>query len=267
MRMSMWVVAALGLAQTAFGQDGTAGAGASATELGSAWDFVLKGGPVMIPIGLCSFVAMTIVIERLVSLRRKQVIPPQFLAQLNERLDDGDGDHAKALAYCEEDGSPIAKVLAAGLKRMGQPIETIEKYIVQAGEGVVFKLRKNLRALAVIASITPLLGLLGTIFGMIAAFQTVATSGEALGRTEVLAKGIYQAMITTAAGLMVAIPVLIAYHFFTTKIDHLVRDLDVMTVDFIETHGLAVKSSGPRGPKLQKVDDVLVEAEPAAVRA
>jgi biopolymer transport protein ExbB len=93
--------------------------------------------------------------------------------------------------------------------------------------------------LAVIASIAPLLGLLGTIFGMIDAFQTVAVSGEALGRTESLAKGIYQAMITTAAGLMVAIPVLIGYHWLAGKIDRLVGEMDRMTVEFVEQHALA----------------------------
>ena len=267
MRMGVLVLAVLGFARIAFGEDGSTGAVDPAVQLGSAWDFVVKGGPVMIPIGLCSFVAMTIVIERLVSLRRTQVIPPRFRAELNERLNDTSEGYGKALDYCVEDGSPIAQVFAAGLKRVGQPLETIEKYIVQAGEGVVFNLRKNLRALAVIASITPLLGLLGTIFGMIAAFQTVATSGEALGRTEVLAKGIYQAMITTAAGLMVAIPVLIAYHFFTTKIDRLVRDLDVMTVDFVETHGTGGAAAAPRVPKLQAVDDVPAQVAPAAVSA
>ena len=88
--------------------------------------------------------------------------------------------------------------------------------------------------LSVIASITPLMGLLGTIFGMIRAFQTVAASGEALGKTEMLAGGIYEAMITTAAGLLVAIPVLICYHWISAKIDTLVMDMDQMTQEFIE---------------------------------
>jgi len=100
----------------------------------------------------------------------------------------------------------------------------------------VLKLRKYLRVLAVIASIAPLMGLLGTIFGMIQAFQTVAASGSALGRTEMLAMGIYQAMITTAAGLLVAIPVLIAYHWIVAKIERLVMEIDQMTVEFIEAH-------------------------------
>jgi len=268
---SVWIVGAiLGLAQAVLAQDGSTGVAETTTQVGSVWDFVVKGGPMMIPIGLCSFVAMTVAIERLVSLRRKQVIPPNFLNELNQRLDNGHEDYAKALSYCEQDGSPVAVVFAAALKRMGQSIETIEKHIAQAGEGVVFKLRRNLRSLSVIASIAPLLGLLGTIFGMIDAFQTVAISGESLGKTELLAKGIYQAMITTAAGLMLAIPVLIAYHFFSTKIEHLVRELDVMTVDFVEAHAQRSLPEHTVGPKLSALDadtDDVEEASTAAASA
>ena len=99
-------------------------------------------------------------------------------------------------------------------------------------------MRKYLRVLSVIAAVTPLLGLLGTIMGMIRAFQTVATSAEALGRTELLAQGIYEAMITTAAGLSVAIPVLIVYHWISGKVERLVADLDLDVTDFVERHVL-----------------------------
>ncbi len=264
MKTSLAVGAVLGLAQAVLAQDGATAGAETTTQVGSVWDFVVKGGPMMIPIGLCSFVAMTIAIERLVSLRRKQVIPPVFLGELNDHLDNGGEGYAKALSYCEKDGSPIAVVFAAALKRMGQGVETIEKHIAHAGEGVVFKLRKNLRALAVIASIAPLLGLLGTIFGMIDAFQTVAMSGEALGKTELLAKGIYQAMITTAAGLMLAIPALIAYYFFSAKIDHLVRELDVVTVEFVEAHAHRADADEPAGPKLQALESEAVGTVEAA---
>jgi len=263
MNINLAVGAVLGLAQGMLTQDGSTAAAETTTYLGSVWDQVVKGGPMMIPIGLCSFVAMTIVIERLVSLRRKQVIPPGFLSELNEHLDNGDEDYAKAIGYCERDGSPIAQVFVAALKRMGRSIEIIEKHIAHAGEGVVFKLRKNLRALAVIASIAPLLGLLGTVFGLIIAFQTVANSADALGKTELLAKGIYQAMITTAAGLMLAIPSLIAYYYFNAKIEHLVRELDVMTVEFVEAHAHGTPAAEAVGPKLSALGADAVEDEEA----
>lgn len=219
----------------------------SSTQIESVWDFVLKGGPMMIPIGLSSLLALAVIVERLVTLRRRNVIPPDFLPGLKTLLKEADDDHSKALEHCEANGSPLADIFAAGIKRLSEPVERLEKQIQEAGERAVFKLRKHLRALSVIAAICPLMGLLGTIFGMIKAFQTVATSGEALGKTELLAEGIYQAMITTAAGLLVAIPVIIAYHWISSRIDHLVNEIDRMTVEFVEdyalSHDLQVQSS------------------------
>jgi biopolymer transport protein ExbB len=212
---------------------------AAAVQVQSVWDFIVKGGPMMIPIGLCSLLALAVIVERLITLRRSKVIPPDFLSGLRPVMENNNDGYQRALEYCERNGSPIANVFAAGIRSLGASVEVVEKHIEQAGEREVFTLRKYLRMLAVIASIAPLLGLLGTIFGMIDAFQTVAASGEALGRTESLAKGIYQAMITTAAGLMVAIPVLIGYHWLAGKIDRLLGEMDQMTVEFVENHALA----------------------------
>lgn len=205
-----------------------------AMRVQSVWDFVLKGGVMMIPIGLCSLVAMTVVVERLISLRRRRVIPERFVPGLKEVMRKVPGDHAQAIEYCNRDGSPLASVFAAGIKRLGGPIEIVERHIQESGQRVVLKLRRYLRILSVVAAVTPLMGLLGTIFGMIRAFQTVATSADALGRTELLAEGIYEAMITTAAGLVVAIPALICYHWLSAKVQTLVMDIDEKTVDFIE---------------------------------
>jgi biopolymer transport protein ExbB len=212
----------------------TVGDAASAVEVQSVWDFIRKGGPMMIPIGLCSLVALTVIVERFISLRRRTVIPPAFLSGLRKVLADDPGDKAAAIAYCRRSGSPVANVFAAGLKKLDASEETMARHITEAGEREVVKLCKYVRSLAVIASVTPLMGLLGTIFGMITAFQTVAASGEALGKTEMLAEGIYAAMITTAAGLTVAIPVLIAYHWVSAKIDKLVAEIDHMTVEFMD---------------------------------
>ena len=209
---------------------------AEAVKVQSVWDFVVKGGPVMIPIVLCSLIALTVTVERLISLRRRCVIPRGFFPGLTKLLENGHSDRDKALEYCRSNGSPVANVFSAGVKRLGEPVELLEKHIHEAGQREVSKLRKFLRLLSVIASIAPLLGLLGTIFGMINAFQTVAASGEALGKTELLAKGIYQAMITTAAGLMVAIPVLIAYHWIAARVEQLVDEIDRLAVDFVETY-------------------------------
>ncbi len=197
----------------------------------SVWEFIVRGGPMMIPIGLASLVALTVIIERSISLRRARVIPPDFLGGMEQA-----GNRAARLTYCTDNPSPIANIFLAALRRMREPLDILERHIEQAGQREVFLLRKYLRVLSVIAAVSPLMGLLGTIFGMIRAFSTVASAGEALGRTELLAKGIYEAMITTAAGLLVAIPVLIAYHWFSARIERLVADMDRLTMEFVETH-------------------------------
>lgn len=199
----------------------------------SVWDFCVKGGPVMIPIGICSLVALTVVIERSVSLARRRIIPADFLSGLHAVM-RGRADVPAAIDYCRRSGAPVANVFLAALRRMDEPVETLERHVQEAGEREVMRMRKYMRVLSVVASVSTLLGLLGTIFGMITAFQTVAASGEALGKTELLAKGIYEALITTAAGLIVAIPVMIAYHAIAARIDRLVMEIDQMSVEFVE---------------------------------
>ena len=211
---------------------------ASAVEVESVWAFIVKGGPMMIPIGLCSFVALTVFIERIISLRRSRIVPDGILNELKGVLSGPAKNRDKAIDICRKNGSPMASVLAAGVRKLDRPPEALEKSIGEAGEREAIKLRKNVRVLTVIAQVSPLLGLLGTIFGMIEAFQTVAASADAMGKTEKLAGGIYQAMITTAAGLLVAIPVLIAYHFISAKVDRRVMEMDALSVEFLEDPSL-----------------------------
>ena len=236
---------------------------ASAVQVQSVWDFVVKGGPMMIPIAIGSLVALAVVVERLVSLRHRRIIPPDFLPGLKAALNNGPRDNQQALEYCRRSDSPVARVFAAGIKRLGEPVDLLEKHIQEAGRREVFKLRKYLRLLAVIASISPLMGLLGTIFGMIDAFQTVAISGEALGKTELLAKGIYVAMITTAAGLLVTIPVLIAYHWISGRIDSRVSEMDQMTVDFVEEFGRTEQPDESPAIRFEASADAKEAAQPA----
>ena len=213
----------------------TDAANASQAKIESVFDFIVKGGPVMIPIGICSLFALSIIIERLISLRRSRVIPQDFVEAVRAAMGAA-GDRSAALDLCRSKPGAIANVFAAAIKRLSEPEELRDRHIQEAGEREAVKLRKHLRALSVVGSVTPLLGLLGTITGMITAFQTVAASGEALGRTELLAKGIYEAMITTAAGLIVAIPVVVCYHWLTAKVDGLVVQIDQTTLDFIEEY-------------------------------
>ncbi|MCH7813402.1 MAG: MotA/TolQ/ExbB proton channel family protein, partial [Planctomycetes bacterium] len=231
----------------------------------SIWDFIAKGGMMMIPIGICSLVALAVMVERLISLRRSRVIPPGFMDGVRAALDKGGDDRTEALAYCRKDPSPLAGIVVAAIQRLGARLEHLERHIEQAGQRQLFKMRKYLRVLSVVASISPLLGLLGTIFGMIRAFSTVASSGEALGKTELLAQGIYEAMITTAAGLCVAIPVLIAYHWISANIARLVGEMDLMIIEFVETYAPVApdgRSAAPAALRLS-ADKRVVDAQVA----
>lgn len=206
---------------------------AQAGLVSTVWDLTIKGGPVMVPIAICSLVALALVVERLLSLQRAKVMPPAFVAGVRPAVSRG---QAAALEFCRSNPSPIARVLEAGIRRWDRPIEQVEKHITEAGLRETTLLRKNFRGLVVITAVSPLLGLLGTIFGMITAFRTVAASADALGRTELLAGGIYEAMVTTAAGLIVAIPTLLTYHALAAKVDRLVFDMDAACIDLVEAH-------------------------------
>ncbi len=219
----------------ATGQAEASGGPAAAVQVQSVWDFMVKGGPMIVPIAICSLAALTVIVERSVVLRRVRVMPAGFVEGVRAAMSGG---ASSALDYCKLNASPIAEIFRAGLKRLCDSPERREKAIEEAGAREVFTLRKHLRLLAVVAAIAPVLGLLGTIFGMIKAFQTVAISGDALGKTELLAKGIYEALITTAAGLLLAIPALIAYHWLSSRIDRMVFEMDRITVDFFEDPAL-----------------------------
>ncbi len=229
---------------------------AASVEVQSIWDLLVKGGVMMIPIGICSLIALTVIVERSVSLRRGNILPDRLLPELEQNLRSG--NTAAAVARCKADDSPLARVVARVLHYRRESFDVIERQVEQAGQREILKLRKHLRVLSVIAAVTPLLGLLGTIMGMIRAFQTVAGSAEALGRTELLAQGIYEAMITTAAGLSVAIPVLIGYHWITGRIERLVADLDLDVTEFVERQILGRGAPEP---------DTETAAEPEAVSA
>lgn len=220
------------------------------------WELAMKGGPMMVPIGVCSIIGLAVLAERVLRLTRRSVIPPAFLPGLESKLQGG--NRKDAIDYCVNEGSIVAQVFEAGVRSLDEPTDTVERRIQEAGERAAMRLRVRLRTLAVIASVTPLMGLLGTIFGMIQAFQTVANSGDSLGNTELLAGGIYEAMITTAAGLLVAIPALLAHHWIAAKIESRVVEIDRMTVDFVHTHA-SPASAAPQ----QSTAKAAIHTEPA----
>lgn len=205
------------------------------------FDTVLAGGPLMIPIGLCSIIALAFGVERLVMLRRRRVIPKDFVTRFLRHLEQGELDRRTALELCEDNRSPVAEVFAHGVRKWGKPSVEVEQAIIDGGERQVSYLRKHLRILNAVATISPLLGLLGTVIGMIMCFNQIATS-SAMGKSEQLAGGIGVALITTAGGLAVAIPALILYMYLAGRIDSLVMEMDSLSqkvVNLISAEGLA----------------------------
>jgi biopolymer transport protein ExbB len=191
----------------------------------SLFEMLLAGGPVMIPIVLASFLMLLIVFERMYSLRRGRVIPRLFIERFLLQLREGALDRNDALERCEDESSHIARVFAAGIRKWGKSAVEVEQAVLDEGERISNVLRRYLRVLNGVATVSPLLGLLGTVWGMIQAFNVIASS-PAMGRAEMLAGGISVALITTATGLLVAIPALISYLYFVGRVDGLIMEID-----------------------------------------
>jgi biopolymer transport protein ExbB len=188
-------------------------------------DMLVAGGPLIVPIVLASFILLLVVFERLISLRRRRVVPRLFVSRFLLQVREGGLDRAEALARCDDESSHVARVFAAAIRKWGKPAVEVEQAVLDEGERIANVLRRYLRVLNGVATVSPLLGLLGTVWGMIQSFNVIATS-PAMGRAEMLAGGISVALITTAAGLLVAIPALIFYLYFVGRVDRLVMEID-----------------------------------------
>ncbi|HIF30641.1 MAG TPA: MotA/TolQ/ExbB proton channel family protein [Planctomycetaceae bacterium] len=202
-------------------------------------DIARDGGLLMLPIGACSIVLLVFVLERATSLRRSRVVPGPFVRRFLDQLREDELNQREALQLCRDNGSPVALVLEAAVKKWGRSAVEVEQAILDEGERIASRLRKHLRLFNGISTITPLLGMLGTVVGMIRAFNEIAGS-NAMGRPEMLAGGIGQALLTTAAGLCVAIPALCAYLYFVGLVDKHILRLDSVgqqAVDLLASDG------------------------------
>lgn len=189
-----------------------------------------KGGVIIYPVIFCSIMALGIGIERAIHLRRSRVIHPEFLEKVKPYWVRQ--DTAKAITVCKRHDVALSRILRAGLLRMDHGILEIEKAVEGAGQHEASLLNSNLRMLGAMANIAPMLGLLGTVFGMIKAFAVISQSGS--GNPSLVASGISEALITTAAGLVVGIPALILYHFFRGKVDRFVFEMEEIVIGMIE---------------------------------
>ncbi|MBN1590954.1 MAG: MotA/TolQ/ExbB proton channel family protein [Pirellulales bacterium] len=215
------------------------------------WSIIRSGGLLMIPLAACSLILLAFVFERAISLRRSRVIPKPFVRRFLEQMSAGELDRQQALTLCEESGSPVAEVFAGAARKWGRPAVEVEQAIIDAGERVTNSLRSYFRVLNAIATISPLLGLLGTVVGMIRAFNAIATS-DAMGRPELLATGISQALLTTAAGMSIAIPALIFYLFFASRVDRLIMDIDSLGQELVPMISAEEMASRPKSSAATK---------------
>jgi len=208
----------------------------------------------VIPFAAASFIAVWFAIERLVILRRARVIPRPFVERFLQNLEEGGLDQEAALTLCEENNSPVARVFAHGILKWGKPSVEVEQAIIDGGERQTSQLRKHLRVLNGVATVTPLLGLLVTVTGMIQAFNQIANT-VSMGKAEELAVWIVVALLTTAAGLIISIPSLLLYIYLSGRVDSIVMEMDESAqsvVKLISAEALSGQIATPRTIQAKK---------------
>jgi len=220
---------------------------AAASQATSLLDVLVLGGWVMIPLVLLSILTIYLLIERWITIRQASSNPDAITDRVREYVRNGDVDGA--IAYCERKDVPISRILQQGLERLGRPISEIQDAVQAAGKHETFDLEKRTNLLASIAGIAPMLGFFGTVVGMIRAFQEIQNL-QGNVNPSVLAGGIWEALVTTAAGLLVGILALFSYNFLIGRIRRLTNDMERSATDFIDLLQEPV-SSGQRSETFQ----------------
>jgi biopolymer transport protein ExbB len=197
----------------------------------SVLDLAIQGGFMMIPIFLLSVIAIYLFFERLMIINKANQNPDQFMNRVKESVLKGDINGAKFL--CAQQDSPVARMIQKGLSRIGSPLKNIEASIENVGKLEIFKLEKNLSSIATIAGAAPMMGFLGTVIGMVEAFIAIAQE-EGTVSPKLLSSGIYTAMITTVAGLIVGIMAYLAYNFLITRVQKVIHKMEYTSIEFID---------------------------------
>jgi biopolymer transport protein ExbB len=185
-------------------------------------NFLAKGGITMIPLFLCSIAALAVAIEKAISLRRRKVIVPEVVSVLENIK--GTNDFGLAVSICEKHHGPFANVIRLSLENYRLPREELKEALLDQGRQEVHRLERGLGVLETVAGIAPMLGLLGTVLGILKVFQIISVMG--VGQAAALAGGISEALITTIAGLFIGIPALVAYNYFANRAETLVLEIE-----------------------------------------
>ena len=194
------------------------------------WDLLVRGGILIYPIGLCSLITVAVFIERLWYLKKSRVIPEAFTKRIETLIVDG--RVSDALLLCQESSNPMANVFSAALSQNSRQRAEIKELVEETGKYEAAQLEKYIEILGTCAAITPLLGLLGTVIGMMSVFQQVEVNG--LGVPSLFASGIWQALITTAVGIGVAIPAFIFYKYLQGRVDILLLEMEERALRLID---------------------------------
>ncbi len=197
------------------------------------WEFIVKGGPIMGLIIVCSIMAFAVFMERMWYLRAAKIDTKKFMQEISNKVKNN--KVMQALDMCNITKGPIARILKSGIMKYDRSRQDIKEAIEDAGVHEVPLLEKNLSVLATIAHISPLLGLLGTVVGMLKSFQVIEEKAMSMVPINpgALAGGIWEALITTVAGLSVAIPVYVAYNYLVSRVDNFVLDMEKSATELV----------------------------------
>ena len=196
----------------------------------SLMELIMKGGWIMIPIGILSAVAVFFAVERAITIAKASKIDANFMAQIRDLLTTNKMD--AAISLCKGKNTPIARLLLKGLKRIGKPIKEIESAVESEGRLEIYKLEKNLNWLGIISGVAPMLGFVGTISGVIKIFYEISVEKNI--SIDIIAGGLYEKMITSATGLVVGIFAHICFHYLNSRIDRISYYLESSAVDFLD---------------------------------
>jgi biopolymer transport protein ExbB len=203
-----------------------------AQEKISVMDLLFKGGFMIIPIFLLFIITIYIFIERILVINKESKSPKNFTDEIIKRVNNNDINGAKLI--CNDTNNPIARMILKGLNKIENSLKNIETSIENVGKIEIYNLEKNLNLLATISGAAPMLGFLGTVIGMIRAFISIAQEEGAVS-PKLLSSGIYEAMISTAAGLFVGIIAYLAYNYLVSRVEKLIYRMEYSTIEFIET--------------------------------
>lgn len=203
---------------------------ANANQEMKLWDMIVKGGPLMIPLGVLSVIAIYVFVERYLTITRAGKLESNFMPMIRDHITSDNISAARSLSKNTQ--GPIARMIDKGIQRIGKPVDSIEKSMENVGKLEVYKMEKNLVILSIIAGIAPMFGFLGTIAGMIQTFFNISQTSDITLST--IAGGIYVKMVTSAAGLIIGLVAYVGYSYLQAQIDKVVNKMEASSSEFID---------------------------------